>query len=266
MNIQVSNDDGVHSSGITSLAKAACKLGDVTIVTPETQQTAQGKSLTFNSPIRIHKIDEAGIQTYAHSGKPADSLILYEQLTGKTPDVVLSGINGGENTSIHSILTSGTCGIAMEAGLRNIPAFAFSLDVPEEYFFAKSLPFDLDKVASLAIDIAEAFVQAPQDFWNRILFINVNFPHNMDENSKIEVVGLETYKYINYLVERIDPKGEKYYWLWGDKRKDWQRDKDSYKVLFDNKITITPVTFGIYEKTLNAAREVLRKSGLNGNH
>ncbi|RMG37037.1 MAG: 5'/3'-nucleotidase SurE [Methanobacteriota archaeon] len=262
MNIQVSNDDGIQSSGIRHLALAAKRMGKVTIVTPETQQTAQGKSLTFNSPIRIHKVEVDGLEAYGHSGVPADSLILYEHFTGKTPDVVLSGINGGENTSVHSILTSGTCGVAMEAGLRNIPAFAFSMDVPEEYFFAKSLPFDMETIANIAVDVAKVFLEAPKDFWNRILFVNVNFPHEVNHETKMEVVGLETYKYINYLVERIDPKGEQYFWLWGEKRKDWQKDKDSYKVIFDNTITITPVTFGIYEKTLNAAKDVLKESKL----
>ncbi len=263
MDILVSNDDGIYSSGILNLAEAAKRLGNVCIVAPDKQQTGQGKSLTFNSPIRFNSLADLSVEAYSHSGVPADSLVLYDHFKGKEPEVVLSGINGGENTSIHSILTSGTCGIAMEGGLRNIPAFAFSLDVPEEYMFARSLPFDLVSVANIAVDIVEVFLQAPKDFWDRILFVNVNFPHVMTKNTKIEVTGLETFKYHNYLVERIDPKGQKYLWLWGKKREDWDKSKDSYKVIFDNTISITPVTFGVYEKTLEVAQKLFEASNLS---
>ncbi len=260
--VLVSNDDGIYSSGILALAQAAERLGKVKIVAPTSQQTAQGKSLTFNKPIRFERIQELEGEAIGHNGSPADSIVIHHHFEGSNPSIILSGINGGENTSIHSILTSGTCGVAMEGGLRNIPSFAISLDVPEEYFFAKSLPFDLSLIAKLAVDLSEVLYHAPREFWEKVLFVNINFPHKVTESTKIEVVGLETYKYKNYLVERTDPKGLTYFWLWGNKRDDWDSTKDSYKVLFEDTITVTPVTFGVFDESLQVTDQILRESSL----
>ncbi len=264
MKVLVGNDDGFQSTGIDALARAALGLGEVKIIAPEKQQTATSKGLTFQRPLRIHKEkSSSGLDVMAYNGLPADAIAIYQHLEDGHPDVVVSGINGGENTSIHSILTSGTCAVAMEAGLRNIPSFAFSMDVPEEFFFSKKLPFDLDRAANLATDIVKVYLGASRQFWDRTLFVNVNFPHDLDDSSKIEVVDLETHKYKNYLYEREDPKGEKYYWLWGTKREHLDRDKDSYKVIFENTITITPVMLKSPVELIDEAVQLLADSDLS---
>lgn len=258
MKVLVGNDDGFQSTGIDALARAAQKLGDVQIIAPERQQTATSKGLTFNHPLRIHRESSAsGLDLIAYNGLPADSIAIYEHIVKGHPDVVISGINGGENTSIHSILTSGTCAVAMEAGLRNVPSFAFSMDVPEEFFFSKKLPFDLDRAGKIAISITKTYLKASEDFWNRTLFVNVNFPHDITDSTKIEVVDLDNHKYNNYLSEREDPKGEKYYWLWGEKRKDFDKTRDSYKVLFEDTITITPVMLKSPSDLIDEAKGLL---------
>ncbi len=263
MKVLVGNDDGFQSTGIDALARAAQSLGEVKIIAPERQQTATSKGLTFQHPLRLHnEKSSSGLDVVAYNGLPADGIAIYQHLQSDRPDVVLSGINGGENTSIHSILTSGTCAVAMEAGLRNVPSFAFSMDVPEEFFFSKKLPFDLDRAATLAIHIAQAYLKASDEFWERTLFVNVNFPHNLNEDTKIEVVDLETYKYKNFLSERKDPKGENYYWLWGTKRDDFDQSKDSYKVLFENTITITPVMLKSPVELIEEAKHLLADSDL----
>ncbi len=243
MNIFVGNDDGIQSRGLDILARSAQGWGDVTVVAPEKQQSARAKAMTFHKPLRVTETQTAsGIPGYACNASPADCMFIYQHFKGM-PDVVLSGINGGDNTSIHSVLTSGTVAVAMEAGLQDIPAFAFSMDVPEHLFFARDFAGDLARTADLCIQIAQAFYQGSGDFWSHVMFVNVNFPDHIQDTTRLMITGLETYKYTNYLVERTDPRGETYYWLWGDKRTNLHHQRDSYQVYTEKNITITPVSF-----------------------
>lgn len=243
MKILIGNDDGIHSSGLDMLARSAQHWGDVTVVAPEKQQSARAKSMTFHKPLRVSQTHTvSGLPAYMCNASPADCLFIYQHFQGK-PDVVLSGINGGDNTSIHSVLTSGTVAVALEAGLQNIPAFAFSMDVPEHLFFARDFAGDLERAAKLSIRIAQAFYKASPDFWSQVTFVNVNFPNSIQDTTQLTLVELETYKYDNHLVERLDPRGDTYYWLWGNKRTDLNPQRDSYQVYTEKNITITPVSF-----------------------
>ena len=179
MNIFIGNDDGIHSSGLDVLATHARQWGEVTVVAPEKQQSARAKSMTFHKLLRVSETQTvSGIPAYTCNASPADCLFIYHHFRGQ-PDVVLSGINGGDNTSIHSVLTSGTVAVALEAGLQNIPAFAFSMDVPEHLYFARDFSGDLDKAAELSIQIAQTFCRASDAFWSHVTFVNVNFPQHI---------------------------------------------------------------------------------------
>lgn len=242
MELMISNDDGVKSVGIDALAQEAKQMGKVIIVAPDRQQTARAKALTFHRPIRMEdSTTVSGIPAIAYDSPPAVSVIIYEHFYDK-PDLVLSGINSGDNTSMHSILTSGTCAVAMEAGMKHIPAISFSMDVPDEYFYSNDVPGGLKIASKIAIQIAMEFIKADKEYWNSFMFLNVNFPRDTNENTKIEFAELETYKYNNYLHERVDPSNRKYFWLWGTKREDFDTGSDSYKIYNEQIITITPVS------------------------
>ncbi|MHA2028844.1 MAG: 5'/3'-nucleotidase SurE [Candidatus Kariarchaeaceae archaeon] len=243
LNILIGNDDGIQNTGIDFLSRYAEKWGNISIVAPASQQSAKGKSLTFDKPIRMNQAKtQSGLPAISYNAKPADSINIHEHLGGK-PDVVLSGINAGDNTSIHSILTSGTCAVAMEAGLQDIPAFAFSIVVPSSYFFGTEIPGDLDKAAELSIRIARLFMkEVNASFWKKVMFINVNFPQEINNKTPILTADLETYKYKNHLVERTDPKGDKYYWLWGTFREDLNSETDTSLLFHKKAITISPVS------------------------
>lgn len=241
--IMVGNDDGIMSLGIDALAHEARKLGEIRIVAPITQQTARAKSLTFHRPIRVNEAKTiSGIPALAYNSTPAVSIIIHNHFYS-TPDVVLSGINSGDNTSIHSILTSGTAAVAMEAGLLGIKSFAFSMDVPDKFFYSNDVPGNIEIAAKWSIIIAKAYLKASKQFWTSIMFINVNFPNQISDKSEVVVTELESSKYTNYLHSRQDPKGEEYFWLWGTKREDLDEKKDSYAVYEEKKISITPVIF-----------------------
>lgn len=262
-NILIGNDDGVRSTGIDALVRAAKFWGEVVVVAPQANQTATAKALSFSKPLRITESQTlSGYPAYGHNGFPADSVAIYDHLFG-IPDVILSGINAGENASMHSIFTSGTCAVAIEGGLRNIPAFAFSIDVPEQYFHTQQLPFNLDNVAAKAVDIARHLYNASPEFWEQVIFVNINFPHAINESTKIKVVKPETYKYNNYLTERVDPSGKKYYWLWGHMRDDLDPSKDSHLVIHGNTITISPIVL-VSHDGLEQEMNALLKSYTNG--
>jgi len=125
--ILVTNDDGIDSPGLYALAKAMKKLGNVVIAAPDTQQSAVGHALTVARPLRITKFKRHKIEGFAINGTPADCVKLaISAILKRKPDLVVSGINFGQNTSVN-ILYSGTVSAATEGMLLNIPSIAISL-------------------------------------------------------------------------------------------------------------------------------------------
>ena len=128
--ILISNDDGIGSPGIKVLEKVARELSnDVWVVAPEQEQSGASHSLTTRRPLRLH---EAGPQRYMVDGTPTDCVLLAVKrlLRDRSPDLVLSGINGGSNVG-EDLTYSGTVAAAMEATLLGIPAMALSQDFHE---------------------------------------------------------------------------------------------------------------------------------------
>ncbi len=127
----VSNDDGIGSKGIAALVEAVLPLGEVVVVAPDSPQSAMGHAITVNGSIRLKPSKQFGpsVRAFACSGTPADCVKLAKHLVlrDRTPDLVVSGINHGANTSI-SILYSGTMSAAMEAAIEWVPAVGFSVD------------------------------------------------------------------------------------------------------------------------------------------
>ncbi len=126
--ILVTNDDGIISKGIASLIEVAKSFGDVLVVAPDKPQSATGHSITIHHPLRLNEYHGfESIRAYSCSGTPVDcvKLAIYEILDGK-PDLLISGINHGENTSTN-VLYSGTMSAAVEGAMENIPSIGFSL-------------------------------------------------------------------------------------------------------------------------------------------
>ena len=126
--ILVTNDDSVNAKGIQSLVKIASTLGTVVVVAPNKPQSGMGHAITLNDPIRLNRVAMFGeVEAYASSGTPVDcvKLAIYEVLHRK-PDLVLSGINHGENSSTN-VLYSGTMSAAIEGAMEGLPSIGFSL-------------------------------------------------------------------------------------------------------------------------------------------
>lgn len=246
--ILLSNDDGIYSSGIRSLASAMHKRNwDVTIIAPRTQRSGEGKAITFDQPVRMQEIPLSylgGKVGWRTTGTPADAVIhgVYQRTNGETPpfDLIVSGINSGENTSVHSVLTSGTCAVSFEAALLGYPAIAFSIAVDEQFFFDDSAtPPGMSIAAETACEIMEKVIEHGLPF--KVGFLNVNFPDTISKDTPIEICKMAMTKYRDYTIKREDPRGVPYYWIWGETL-DIPKDTDAYAVLVKKITSITPIT------------------------
>jgi len=126
--ILITNDDGISAKGIAALIEAAKPFGELFVLAPDKPQSGMGHAITIHDPIRMFKSElYPGVQAYACSGTPVDCVKLgISELLGKKPDLLLSGINHGENSSTN-VLYSGTMSAAIEGAMEGIPSFGFSL-------------------------------------------------------------------------------------------------------------------------------------------
>ncbi|MFX0124337.1 MAG: 5'/3'-nucleotidase SurE [Candidatus Hodarchaeota archaeon] len=246
--ILLSNDDGIYSSGIRSLASAMHERNwDVTIIAPRSQRSAEGKAITFDQPVRMQEVPLSylgGKVGWRTTGTPADAVIhgVYQRANGgKSPfDLIVSGINAGENTSVHSVLTSGTCAVSFEAALLGFPAIAFSIDVDEHLFFDDFAdPPGMKIAAETACTIMAKVME--KGLPPNIGFLNVNFPDTISADTPIEICPMAMTKYRDYTIRREDPRGVPYYWIWGETL-DIPQNTDAYAVLEKKVTSITPIT------------------------
>ena len=260
--ILVANDDGIDSEGIKQLALHVASLGKIIIVAPTVQRSGESKSITFSRPLRIYKIEKFPFPAYSVDGTPADSVIIGKHLAkkeyGREPDLVISGINSGDNTSVHALLTSGTCAAAFESSLIGIPAIAFSKEVTSEEIFVASGPETSDYLPSAkrAFSIVKFVLENPLP--DDIRFLNVNFPSSTEENTHIEIVTLAPEKYINDVIEQQDPRGTTIYWIWGGAVANIKPNTDAYVVANKKNISITPISLGFGRWAITPLKEYFK--------
>lgn len=203
MIILVSNDDGIQSEGIIALEESLSKLGEIYTVAPDREQNSMSHALTLHRPLRVR---EVGARRYSVDGTPTDCVKL--ALTGLLPvrpNLVVSGINKGPNLG-DDIIYSGTVSAAIESTLLGIPSVAVSLVTYEEFLFDGAAEFTL----ALTGRIAEFGVPP-----NTLLNINVPpGPKEAIKGWRLTRMGKRHYK--EEVIERIDPRGRKYYWIGGD--------------------------------------------------
>ena len=240
--IMVTNDDGVTSPGIIALADAASELGSVMIIGPEGEQSAAGMSLTFNRPLRVTKVHVGRRVCYAVSGSPADSTMIgIHSILPRRPDAVVSGINKGENLTIQDIFASGTVAAALSAALLGIPAIAFSMEIPQNRTIEhgrKDPSFTIPaKIAAQILgEVLEHGLPRGADM------LNVNFPWGTDWRTRVKITSLEARKWRDTVLEREDPRGRPYYWLWGSRMPNFRKDSDAFAVHKQRAISISPLS------------------------
>lgn len=223
--ILVTNDDGVFSEGIKLLAAALERLGEVTVVAPDREQSASGHSLTLHRPLRMRQLEE---RVFSVDGTPTDcvNLAVLFLMKDDRPDLVVSGINFGLNLG-DDVTYSGTVSATFEGTLMGIPSVAFSQQVGKSFSFQPGADFAA-RLVEVVLDN-----EVPND-----LLLNVNFPAG--EFRGVHLTKLGRRRYEQAVVEKIDPHGREYYWIAGTPV--WSKSKGSDQdAVADGYISITPL-------------------------
>ncbi|MCS6980306.1 MAG: 5'/3'-nucleotidase SurE [Flavobacteriales bacterium] len=232
--ILVCNDDGVHAPGLQYLTEVAHRLGEVVVVAPDSPQSGMGHAVTINDTLRVADMSrQKGYPMYSCSGTPVDCVKLaMNKLLPRRPDLVVSGINHGSNSSVN-VIYSGTMSAAIEGAIAGITSLGFSLcDHSYDADFGPSLPW-VEKLMALAL--YEAPVKG--------MCLNVNFPKGPVKGYRF-VRQARAY-WAEEMDERTDPRGGKYFWLTGVfEVPDTGRDTDEY-VLSQGYASVVPVTFDL---------------------
>ena len=206
--ILISNDDGILAPGILNLAEVASELGDISIVAPDSAQSGMGHAITIGRPLRVYKEElPGGLTGYAINGTPADCVKLATGvLLDRAPDLILSGINHGANTSVSTIY-SGTLSAAREGAIQEIPSIGFSL-----------CNFQHEADMSTAKAVARVIIkEALEQKMPAGQCLNVNIPDlPLDKLKGIKVTRQAEGRWTEGFDERVDPFGRKYYWMTGE--------------------------------------------------
>jgi 5'-nucleotidase len=226
--ILVSNDDGYMSAGIQALAEAMEGLGEVWVVAPLSEQSASSHAISIHRPIRLHEMRP---RWYAVDGTPTDCswIGINHILRDRRPRLVVSGINHGPNLA-DDVTYSGTVAAAMEASILGVPAIAFSLATRQNFAFGPAATF------------ARALVTAALTTRDLLpgMILNVNVPGGEPEGYAVTRLGKHSYG--SDVVEKVDPRGRKYYWIGGN---EYQHEdipgSDCNVVLRQRRISVTPL-------------------------
>ena len=237
--ILVINDDGINAPGIRKLISIMNDFGDVVVVAPDGPQSGQGHAITLESSIRCDKItiDDGPQIEYSCSGTPVDCVKLaVNKLLSRKPDLCVSGINHGSNSSIN-VIYSGTMSAAVEGSLEGISSIGFSLlDYSHEADFSESEEYIRKITESVLIHGLPDGV-----------CLNVNIPKS-DKDKKLKGVRVCRQAKANWeeeFDERNDPKGRKYYWLTGKFVNYDKGDDTDERALENHYISIVPVQYDV---------------------
>jgi 5'-nucleotidase len=171
--ILISNDDGIQAPGIRALFDRLKELGEVTVAAPSANQSGVGHALTFGGPIAVESWESEGARWFSITASPATCVRLaLTSLLPQLPDIVVSGINKGENAGVIAF-SSGTVACAREAAYRGIPALAVSLEEGAQMDYAGAADF----TARLILEIREKGLPPGT-------FINVNLPGRPSDQIK----------------------------------------------------------------------------------
>jgi 5'-nucleotidase len=228
VSILLSNDDGIFSEGIAILQETLAALDEIWVVAPDRDQSAVSHSLTLHRPLRIEQV---GPRAFAVDGTPTDCINLaINGILPQRPRLVISGINRGANLG-DDITYSGTVSAAMEATLLGVPAIAVSLVADEEFDFAPAAAFTHRLAATVLRD------HLPPD-----TLLNVNVPPLPAEQIKgFTLTRQGKRRYGDAIVEKVDPRGKKYYWIGGGPFDFVDGEGTDFSAVRQGLISVTPL-------------------------
>jgi 5'-nucleotidase len=205
--ILVTNDDGIYAGGMEALISVARKFGDVVAISSREPMSGMSHAITIKIPLRVKLVsEEPGLTRYMTNGTPVDGVkLVFNNLSERKPDLLLSGINHGSNSS-SSVLYSGTMAAAMEGAINHIPSIGFSLlDYSPDADFSASLRY-VEEVSRHVLENS-----LPDG-----ICLNVNIPALPSEKIKgIRICNQANGYWKEEFEKRTDPTGSEYYWLTG---------------------------------------------------
>lgn len=231
--ILISNDDGINSEGLHKLHEILKQYGEVFVVAPDRDQSAVSHSLSLYRPLRIEKISD---NIYTVDGTPTDCINIAVNgiLKERKPNLVVSGINKGENLG-DDITYSGTVSAAMEGALLGIPSVAISL--------ATKVNFNFEAASHYSHMIAGYVLEKklPQD-----TILNINIPNlPVKEIKGIMVTRQGKRVYGEPIVEKVDPRGKKYYWIGGYELGSLDIENSDVAAVRDGYVSVTPISLDL---------------------
>lgn len=239
MRILLTNDDGIHAPGLRSMEKIARELtDDIWIVAPETDQSGASHSLTLNDPMRVRKVSD---QHYAVKGTPTDCVImgLKHIIQGAKPDLILSGVNRGQNIA-DDVTYSGTIAGAFEGSLLGIPSMALSQ------------AWGLASMENTPWHIAEEFGASVirnllEKKFSTQTVLNINFPDCPREEIQGAMFTRQGKRDQNLLEvdERIDARGKRYYWFGFNRSRSNPAKGTDLWAVYNGYISITPLSLDL---------------------
>ncbi|MCK6555481.1 5'/3'-nucleotidase SurE [Candidatus Binatia bacterium] len=228
MSILLSNDDGIAADGLRALREVLADLDEVWVVAPDRDQSAVSHALTLSRPLRI---ESAGVRAFAVDGTPTDCVNLaVKGILPERPRLLVSGINRGANLG-DDITYSGTVSAAMEGTLLGIPSVAVSLVTDNGMDFSAAAAF----ARQLAISVL-------RDGLPRDTLLNVNVPDL--PAASIEGFALARQgkrRYGDAIVEKVDPRGKKYYWIGGGEIGFVDAEGTDFSAIQRGLIAVTPL-------------------------
>jgi 5'-nucleotidase len=233
-NVLLSNDDGVESRGIWALKEHLEQYFKVFVVAPDRERSATGHSISLHDPIRLKVIEEGRV--FAVNGTPVDAVHLALLGVIKEPiDMVVTGINRGLNLGTD-VFYSGTVAGAYQATTRHIPGIAVSMDVSGHLLHYET-------AATYARKLLEKIDEKGHD---SDILLNVNVPNlPVDELQGVEITRLGKRCYDDRLIEREDPKRNRYYWIEGSHTHDILDEHTDVLAVHEGRVSITPLRFDV---------------------
>jgi 5'-nucleotidase len=227
--ILVSNDDGIHSDGLRALADVVAAHGRVVVVAPDREQSAVSHALTLHRPLRIDEVEPG---RYTVDGTPTDCVNLgINAILRERPALVISGINKGANLG-DDVTYSGTVSAAMEGTLLGVPSIAVSQVGRGSYDFSIAATFTGELVARVLAN------PLPAD-----TLLNVNVPQfqNGEQPRGVALTRMGKRRYGDAIVEKVDPRGRKYYWIGGEELSFLEEEGTDFDAVSRGCISVTPI-------------------------
>ncbi|MBN8646990.1 MAG: 5'/3'-nucleotidase SurE [Caulobacterales bacterium] len=250
MRILLVNDDGIHAPGLDILEDIARQISDdVWIVAPDIERSGMSRALTLSDPIRVRKIKE---KRFSCSGTPTDCVLLgvLDLVKGKKPDLILSGVNRGQNLA-EDVTVSGTVAGAVQGMQMGIPSMALSQSI--NYHLGEDVNWDVAK--KHGADVVKRLIAHS---WPQSVVMNVNFPPELKDNTPIIEATFQGMREedVNHLDRREDLRGNDYYWL-GYNNQDFIPPLGSdLRAINEGHISITPLHIDLTShQVLNALKK-----------